>query len=539
MSISEIKFKLNTKGNAVFAHYSLHKPNLLEIDKDWVLSQLKNNGMQNFVIDKENITQLISIVNNAENGSGKIQVAECLDAQVIIDAKDDMTAYMSIEHAQGGKPVCLEMVKKALAAKGIRHGFLLDDIRVAIVTGEANNLLVVRAEPAKDGKDAQFVCTLPEIKIRTPRIAEHGNVNYRDLGDITVVERGEIIMRRLPATIGTPSKNIFGRTLTPKPGIDTPYSKKLKGVIISKEDPDILIAGETGQPIIMENGITIENTMSIKKVDLSTGNIVFEGSVIVIGDVASNMLVQAKGDITVKGMVENATLDAGGNILIRGAVIGHSGDIRSDSDNANLKANGSITAKFTENANLKSNDNIYIQDWSLKSNMSAINEIVVGNQNSSKGQIIGGKVTSGILVKVKNLGSSAGVKTYIEVGNEADLKLDLDSLSGKCFKQEQLLKEIHKNIASLKNNPTSQAAKMLEEAKYTYTAVEKSIVAIQQEQELLKLERTRTKNAKIVVEKNIYAGTTVVVIGKKKSFKEDAGRRTITIKDQELTHIFH
>ena len=539
MSISEIKFKLNTKKNAVFAHYSLHKPNLLAIDKSWIMSELKSNNMDNFVLDTENINQLISIVNNAENGSGKIQIAECFDAEVIIDIKDDMHAYMTFEPERGGKPVNLEMVKKALAAKGIRNGFLLDEIRVAIVTREADNLLIAKANPAINGRDAQFVCVLSEIKIRTPRIAEIANVNYRDIGDITVVERGDVIMRRIPATQGLPSKNIFGRTLKPVDGVNTPYSKKLKGVVPSKEDPDILIANETGQPVIVKNGISIENTMSIKKVDLSTGNIVFEGSVIVIGDVASGMLVRARGDITVKGMVENATLDAGGNILIRGAVIGHGGDKKSEDESANLRANGSITAKFTENANLKSNDNIYIQDWSLKSNMSSINEIVVGNKNSTKGQIIGGKVISGILVKVMNLGSTAGVKTYIEVGNEADLKQSLEALSGKCFKQEQLLKEIHKNIAALKNNPTNQAEQMLDEARSTYAAVEKSISALRLEQEHLKLEKTRTKNASIVIEKNIYAGATVVVAGKKKEYKEDAGRRTITLKDHELTHIFH
>jgi len=539
MSISEVRFRLNKRKNAIYAHYSLHKPNLLEIDKDWVLSELKANKMDKFVLDRDSINQLIGIVNNAEYGTGKIQIGESFDAKVFVEVKDEMSAYMTIEQEQGGQPVSLEMVKKALAEKGVRHGFLLDEIRVAIVTGEASNVLIAKAEPAINGEDAQFICVLPEIKVRTPRIAENGNVNYRDLGDITVVERGEPIMQRTPATAGIPSKDIFGKVLEPIAGINTPYSDTLKGVVASEHDPDLLIASETGQPVIVENGITIENTMSIKKVDLSTGNIIFEGSVIVIGDVASGMTVEADGDITVKGMVENARLDAGGNILIRGAVIGRDGDQKSDNNTATLRADGSITAKFTENAHLQSNDNIYIQDWALKSDISAINEIVVGSDNSSKGQIIGGKVTSGILVKVMNLGSSAGVQTYIEVGNESDLQHEIESLSGQCFKQEQILKEIHKNIAALKNNPTKQGQKMLEEARHAHAAVEKSIAAMKKEQEVLKTEKNRTKNAKVIIEKNAFAGSTVIVAGKKKSFKEDAGRRTLTIKDHELVHVFH
>jgi len=539
MSISEVTFRLNKRKTAIFAHYSLHMPNLLEIDKDWILGELKANKIDNFVLDRDNINQLIGIVNNAEYGTGKIQIGEAFDAKVIIEVKDDMSAYMTTEPERGGQPVSLDMVKKALADKGIRYGFLLDEIRVAILTGEANNLLIAKAEPAIDGEDAQFICVLPEIKVRTPRIAENGNVNYRDLGDITVVERGEAIMQRIPATPGTPSKNIFGKVLEPVPGVDTPYSETLKGVKPSKHDPDLLIASETGQPIIVEDGITIENTMSIKKVDLSTGNITFEGSVIVIGDVASGMTVEAEGDITVKGMVENATLEAGGNILIRGAVVGREGDQNQNNDIASLKADGSITAKFTENASLMSNDNVYIQDWALKSDITATNEIIVGSDNSSKGQIIGGKVTSGILVKAMNLGSSAGVETHIEVGNESDVNHDIESLSSQCFKQEQILKDIHKNIAALKNSPTKHGQKMLEEARHAYEAIEKSIGALRQEQELLKTEKNRTKNAKVIIEKTAFAGATVVVAGKKKIFKEDTGRRTLTIKDRELVHLFH
>jgi len=538
MSISEIKFKKNNDKTAIIACYSLHKPNILVIDKDWVTARLESSGFTNFQLITENLNQLVGIVNNAEYGSGKIQIAECCDAEVTIDIKDNMSASMTIIPAKGGHPVDLPMVKKALADQGIRHGFLLDAIRIAIVTGEANELVIVEAKPAIDGKDAEFKCVVPEIKVRTPRIAENGNVNYRDLGDITVVERGERIMYRVPATQGSPSTDIFGKIIEPIPGVDTPFAENLKGIIVDKKDPNLLIASETGQPIIVENGITIENTMSLKKVDLSTGNITFEGSIIVIGDVASGMSVQARGDITVKGMVENADLDAGGDILIRGAVIGRD-DKQSGSTNiATLKAKGSITAKFTENACLKSNNNVYVQDWVIRSDINAVNEIIVGSNSSSKGQIIGGKIKSGILVKAMSFGSSAGVKTEIEVGNELDVKNGLDSVNTQIFKQEQILKEIHKKIASLKNNPTEHAKRLLEETQHAHVAVDKSIAALHLKRDELKFEKKRTVNAKLIIEKSIFSGVNVCVAGKVKEFKEDTGRRTLTVKDNELVHTF-
>jgi len=536
--MSQIKFKLSDNNTEVFAHYALAVPNLLKIDEDWIFSKLKDEGLDKYQIIDQNINHLISIVNNAEYGSGKIQLAEARDAEVIIEVKDDLSAYMTIRPAQGGEDVTLAMVKKALAENAIRHGFMLDTIRVAIVSGEAENVLIAKGEPAVDGNDASFNCLLPEIKIRTPRIAITGSVDYRNLGEVTIVERGEPLMRRIPATIGEASKNIFGKVLEPIPGVDTPYSKDLKGVATSEKDPELLIASESGQPVIVDAGISIESTMSIDKVDLSTGNIVFEGTVIVVGDVASGMKIQADGDITVKGMVENAELEAGGDIMIHGAVIGRNEKQNSENENAALTAKGSITAKFTENARLKAKDNIYIQDWVVKSDLDAVNEIVVGNDSTRNGQIIGGSVTSGILVKAMMVGSSAGVKTKIEVGKESDVKQEMDALSSQCFKQEQALKVLHKTIAALKNNPTKHGQEMLDEANSSYNAVENSIKTLRKKQKQLKLQRKRTKNAKVVIDKMVYSGSTVLVAGKKVSFKEDMGKRTLTIKKRELVHLF-
>lgn len=57
-------------------------------------------------------------------------------------------------------------------------------------------------------------------------------------------------------------------------------------------------------------------------VDLSTGNIVFAGDVIVYGDVMDNMIIETLGNIYVSGSVYNATLTATGSIAIQGVAIG-------------------------------------------------------------------------------------------------------------------------------------------------------------------------------------------------------------------------
>lgn len=50
--------------------------------------------------------------------------------------------------------------------------------------------------------------------------------------------------------------------------------------------------------------------------DLSTGNIDFEGSVQVNGNVSSNFVIRAGGNVIISGVVEGAYIEAGGNIII-------------------------------------------------------------------------------------------------------------------------------------------------------------------------------------------------------------------------------
>ena len=54
---------------------------------------------------------------------------------------------------------------------------------------------------------------------------------------------------------------------------------------------------------------------------LDTGNITFNGTVQVYGDVRSGFSIKAKRDILIYGMVESAELTAGGDIVIQNGFV--------------------------------------------------------------------------------------------------------------------------------------------------------------------------------------------------------------------------
>ena len=67
-------------------------------------------------------------------------------------------------------------------------------------------------------------------------------------------------------------------------------------------------------PVEIANGMRVDDIFTIADVNVKSGHVDFEGSVIVTHNVEPGMRINAKGDITVMGTVESGNLSAAGNI---------------------------------------------------------------------------------------------------------------------------------------------------------------------------------------------------------------------------------
>ena len=85
-------------------------------------------------------------------------------------------------------------------------------------------------------------------------------------------------------------------------------------------------------------------------VDNTTGDIEYEGNVIVHGNVRAGFTLKASGDITIMGVVEGANVDAGGNLTVNRGIQGM--------NKAQIHAGGDIVSKFVENATIVCGGNI-------------------------------------------------------------------------------------------------------------------------------------------------------------------------------------
>lgn len=118
-------------------------------------------------------------------------------------------------------------------------------------------------------------------------------------------------MRRIPATPGQLGCNVRGESIEPQPGCDRAFSDQLIGAYVDKDDANLLRAVFSGQPVCSANGVNIEHVLHLRNVNMATGNIAFDGTVQIDGEVLPGMKVNATGDIIVGDVVDGAILTRG------------------------------------------------------------------------------------------------------------------------------------------------------------------------------------------------------------------------------------
>jgi uncharacterized protein (DUF342 family) len=478
------------------------------IDEAWLRTRIAELGYENLRYLPSASMVLLSKYNSGAPVAA-LRLAECVDASLELTISSDaLSAILNITPAQGGAPVSKEDILRELAGKGILEGVELDAINQAIAAGAATDLVVAHGRSPVHGEDGYLEKLLPEVRDRTPRVDESGRIDYRELGDIAVVHPGDRLMLRHPATAGMPGLSLLGQPIPARPGKEVMFAPNLSGVSIAPDNPNLMQAEIVGQPVQVAGGVIVEPVFSVAAVSTASGNIDFDGSVQIKGDVVSGMTVRATGDIEVGGMVEAATLIAGGSIIIKGGVVGSLGRKEGkDAVEHSMRCGVSFSAAYAQQAKIDAGDSIFIDDTVMQCELSAVNHILVGNKR--RGHIIGGKLQATLSIKGKVLGSPNRVATRFEIGVDPSMhKLTLEMAKNRDGKETQLL-EISKLIDFATQHPERIKPGMLEKARASAAAIGAEIAAIREEEQSLEKKIELAQQSRVIAEEALYEGVEV------------------------------
>ncbi|WP_098414535.1 DUF342 domain-containing protein [Vibrio sp. ES.051] len=352
-----------------------------------------------------------------------IVIAQKCNAQVNVElSNNDMLASMTVIGAYGGRgllgPEIVQALAQARVSKGINKLALKKVMVVSaqLKPGETfSQPVAVGKQPVK-GKDAIFTPLVKDItkRILKPKEGQSSSdkIDLRNLGETIAVEVGDEVMRRTPATKGTPGFTVQGRVVPPLAGKDSPM-KSAKGTEISKHDPNLLVASVSGTPLIKDKTIEVDNALCLNSVGINTGHVKFKGNVIIGGNVESGMVVKATGSITVGGFIESADVEARGDIQVGKGIIGHNvsdGQPKS----CHVKTKASIRASYAQYCELTSGEDIELAVHSMNNDIQCGRNLVVLDATGKNGTLSGGDAKVAGKVLCSQLGVEGDTATKIE-----------------------------------------------------------------------------------------------------------------------------
>ncbi len=239
-----------------------------------------------------------------------------------LQVSDDQLSAHFLLNRTNSEPVHLHDVMARLQQEGIRANLNPAAIMQELNAPTFEPILVAHGKSSVPGHDARLEIYFPE-QVESKFFEVNGSIDFRNHLQIPMVHKGEIIARKIPMMNGAPGQNVYGEVLLPKLPRDIALVAKSNVQIGADGAITALIDGRpriTGKSVkILE--ITTTHVVA-GNVDLTTGNIVFSGDVIVYGDVTDNMIVESLGNVYVYGNVYNATVTATGSIHVRGNVVG-------------------------------------------------------------------------------------------------------------------------------------------------------------------------------------------------------------------------
>lgn len=374
-------------------------------------------------------------------------------------SEDSMTVTVRFyPPSETGMRMTMEEFIKDMEFRKIIYGLNRELLQRHFRQGEyCKDLVVAQGKPPRHGKDAEIEYFFNTDPHAVPTLQEDGSVDFFHLNTINHCKKGELLARIIPEDAGDLGINVAGVRI--KPRLVKKAVLKFGKNVVQSEDRMSITSGVNGCVTLVDDQVFVTDIYEVENVDNSTGNIEFEGSVQVNGNVCSGFSVRAKGNVIVRGVVEGAAVCADGDIVITRGMNGMS--------KGTLEAGGNIIAKFLENA--KASADGYVSAESiLHSNVTAGSEIIVTGR---RGFITGGHVCAGIKVSAKNLGANMGASTVVEVGVNPKVKADYAALQNDLL---EIQKVIQKTQPILTNFAQKRAQGMQfspEQVKYIRTLV--------------------------------------------------------------------
>lgn len=444
---------------------------------------------------------------------------------------DKMQVTMSLlrpDIASDEGDISFDHVLTTLNESGIVYGIKNDAIKLILdnINKERKSkldLLLAEGVPAKDAVDTRI--EFNEELFTDGKILPNGKINAYEKSYPFAIKSGDVIGKVVPAIRAEKGRDVLGELLEAK---DIEASKpKLAG--IKKNRDGSLRATKSGILLGSELDYKVEACLEHEgNLTEETGNINSSKSVNVSGGIEPGITLETKGDAIIKKNVDNATVSAEGDVVIKSGVRG---------SYSKISAGKNLTTSFAENAHLNVKGNAVIRN-SLTNCQTACDGVVhVSNAQSGEGTILGDITHAYKGIEVDVLGSEDCNETVVEVGVGSVAYMRLQAMPTETRALEKSIAELKKGYEHFRRNPKPKKEQDVVLSKLT-TALEqknKEYAALLKEKDTTQNLLEGSRDVKVIVNERVYPGVVIHILDQAFKVEEEMGAGMFFIKEGEIT----
>ena len=360
----------------------------------------------------------------------------------------------------------------------------------------AEPFLVAEGQPAVEAEDGQFVWA-PELNTHPPAADDGAQVDPFTLTAIRSVAVGTVVGHLVLPKDGKPGVDVHGADIPPR---------KLKGAPVHL-GPGVRVAGTAGTDVVAETSgrlaeehgtIRIYDVLEVRgDVDFSSGSIDTVVDVKVHGTVRAKFHVRTTGALTVDRLIEAAAVEVGGNVAVRGGIVGREG-------HGHVHAGASVSADFINETRIEAGGDVLFQKEILNSELRAD-----GRLAGERGTIIGGSAYAREGVHARVLGSEAGVTTVVASGTDVRvlsrarrMEHEVRDLQKAADQVRQTIQPLMANLKRLLPAQREQVTELMCKA----DEIELQAEQVRAQREKMLADATPRGNPSIAAEEVIYPG---------------------------------
>ncbi len=399
----------------------------------------------------------------------------------LIIGEDRLTGFIKIK-----KPllntITIDAIKEYLKTNKIQFGIKDDQlikIWLAHAKVEDDPFVIAKGITPEFPVNSKIKYYFKTDYKKAGKILSDGSIDFKDRGDIPFVTKDTLLAEKTMAVKGRSGVDIFGDEIPVGEPIDLFFDCGT-GTRFS-EDKLKIFADSDGMPHQDAMGrIAVLSELTVQDdVDFETGNIDFNGNVVVKGGIKAGFSIKC-ANLTIKD-IDGAEIDITGDLNVISGIV--NADI--------IKVQGTVKAQYVNNSKIKAFGDIIIQKEIIDSKL-----LLSGACINERGHIISSYISAKRGIIAGSIGTAVSLPSTLKAGLNEHIKFFMNRADKKLNENIEAIKAAKKKIAELETENNDLNMKIAEQAfiqdqsEIKLRDIEKKLSQLKASEDITELNRT-------------------------------------------------